>query len=183
MKKAHSIGCVTPGLLCDRWFDVESEFLKKCPSGSSEGEILPFCRLACKGKSITDACIEIMQGTTARIDLPPGHSSLGWMSVNGILMPAAFTASGLSTDQACMKHCKQELGAAPGKPKITAYFAELAQACYEAVQAWKGNGRQDMDPVTVIRNGTTWHIVVGSSNSPIVHHIDSGYQDSPWGNR
>ena len=37
-----------------------------------------------------------------------------------------------------------------------------------------------MDPITVICDGTAWHIVVGSDNNPIVHHIDSGYQNSPW---
>jgi hypothetical protein len=100
---------------------------------------------------------------------------MGWMKVNGILMPAARSIGGFSTDQACMKHCKQELGAAPPKIKITAYFAELVQACTAAVQAWKGRGRMDMDPITVPSNGTIWHIVVGSGGQPIVHHIDSGY--------
>jgi hypothetical protein len=168
------------GILCDRWVDVAGEFVKKCPIGSSDEEILPYYQLVCQAKSALDGCYAIMGGTTPRINLPPNCIAMGWMKVNGILMPAAYSIGGFSTDQACMKHCKQELGAAPPKIKITAYFAELVQACTAAVQAWKGRGRMDMDPITVPSNGTIWHIVVGSGGQPIVHHIDSGYENSPW---
>jgi len=172
------------GILCDRWVDVSGEFLKKCPNGSSDEEILPYYQLVCQATDSTNACIAIIGGTTPRIALPFNCTAMGWMKVNGILMPAAFSiAASYMTDQACMKHCKQELGLTPPKAKITAYFAELVQACTAAVQAWRLNGQKDMDPITVVCNGTTWNIVVGSGGQAIVHHIDSGYQQSPWINK
>jgi hypothetical protein len=159
------------------WFDLEQEFVKKCPVGSDSTEILSYCNVALTAPNATQACFAVMGGNMPRINLPSSVTSLGWRVVNGIKIPAAFAKGNFGTDQACMKHTKSELGINPTQQKMTNYFAELVNACTQAAAAWNGG---DMFPFTTVINGTKWRIIVGAQNKRTIVHIDSGYQNSPW---
>ncbi|MGI5330596.1 hypothetical protein [Actinomadura nitritigenes] len=165
--------------LVARWIDLRVDFLSKCPAGSPAEEVLQYDRLAVTGE-LVDGWAAIIKGTAPQIKLPHQCTAFGWVTINGTKMPRAFSTPSFATDQACMKHCKQELGAKPSSTKIEAYFTELFNACAEAVAIWNNEGKHDMYPVTVQRDVARWRIVVGSKGSKTVHHIDSGYENSPW---
>lgn len=165
--------------LVARWPDLRTHFLSKCPPGSPAEEVLQYDRLAVTGE-LVDGWAAIAKGTSLEIKLPHQCTAYGWVTINGTKMPRAFSTPSFATDQACMKHCKQELGAKPTPQKMEAYFAELFGACAQAVTAWNNNGRPDMYPVIVQGAVARWRIVVGSKGSKTVHHIDSGYDKSPW---
>lgn len=165
--------------LVARWSDLRTHFLSKCPPGSPAEEVLRYDRLAVTGE-VVDGWAAIAKGTGPQIKLPHQCTAYGWVTINGTKMPRAFSTPSFATDQACMKHCKQELGAKPTPQKMEMYFAELFEACTQAVAIWSNKGGQDMYPVIVQRAVARWRIVVGSKGSKTVHHIDSGYEKSPW---
>ncbi|MFF0517365.1 hypothetical protein ACFYTC_01555 [Actinomadura nitritigenes] len=165
--------------LVARWPDLRTHFLSKCPSGSPAEEVLQWDRLAVTGE-LVDGWAAIAKGTSLEIKLPHQCTAYGWVTINGTRMPRAFSTPSFATDLACMKHCKQELGAKPTPQKMEAYFAELFGACAQAVAAWNNNDRPDMYPVILQGAVARWRIVVGSNGSRTVHHIDSGYDKSPW---
>jgi sulfur relay (sulfurtransferase) DsrF/TusC family protein len=162
------------------WFDLAQEFLKQCPPGTDSSEILSYCMVANTATTTSQAIFAVMGGNMLRVTLPTGVASLGWRVVNTIKIPAAFSKGSYSTDQACMKHTKKEVGANPSLVKLTAYFADLVIACSSAANAWDGT---DMFPYSPVVAGITWHIIVGSQGQKKIVHIDSGYQNSPWVNK
>ncbi|MCF2526034.1 hypothetical protein [Yinghuangia soli] len=127
-------------------------------------------------------CLAINKFAYTEIDLPPHTDAIIWQPLGNLWVPVAMEGAGFQTDQACIKHHKQELGANPSKAKAEAYYAELAEACRQACQFWYANGRpQSIDAPDLQLAVGNWRIKVRNLyGKPEVFHIDSHYQHSAW---
>ena len=128
-------------------------------------------------------CTAIQQVQHAQITLPAGVQANGWVAINDVRFPRGFSHQQISSDQACLKHSRLEVGAGADQQRLTAYFAELFVACQAARAGWQQAGRPNRLSVISQQATATWHIIVRDSNGHAeVFHVDSGYEKSPWRN-
>jgi hypothetical protein len=128
-------------------------------------------------------CTAIQQVQHVQITLPAGVNANGWVAINDIRFPRGFSHAQISSDQACLKHARQEVGDGANQQRLTAYFAELFLACQAARTGWLAANRPSPHLVTTQQARATWNIMVRDRNGgPEVFHVDSGYEKSPWRN-
>lgn len=164
----------------DLWLDIESEFVKQVPTGSSSGLIITFLEIACAETTVKDSIIKIMQGSSTRIQVAKDVTTFGWQLIEGIRVPRAFSKGAVSTDEACIKHVAEEVGPKPTVDKLGAYFAEMVLACVEAGKLFNKDGQIPMSAYTIPCKIGTWNIMIGTKGQKKIFHIDSGYENSNW---
>ncbi|HSS77374.1 MAG TPA: DUF4157 domain-containing protein, partial [Thermoanaerobaculia bacterium] len=98
------------------------------------------------------------------IKLPATITARGAQWIGNHKVPAAFShkTKDFYTDDACIKHVKDELKANPTKNTVEAYFAEMVSASEQAYAEWKAKGKGDVK-TQVQETVAYWNIILKPS--------------------